>query len=202
MKHATKTHTPGANFPAVAKTSVLKRLKISSIVMKPAYLLLLTLASIFLAEGLITTLLPLVPPYIYDEVRYMELRLIGSVLPMLPPLTIYEGVFVDVFFLIVIILPAVYFFFLRPLKKHMRLRRIMEENQERLIFELKEEKARVRTLTGLLPICASCKMIKDDQGRWKSVEKYIEEHSNAEFSHSICPKCGEKLYPEFFKVKK
>ncbi len=57
--------------------------------------------------------------------------------------------------------------------------------------------AKVRTLTGLLPICASCKKIRDDKGYWNRIEHYISEHSEAEFSHSICPECLGTLYPDF-----
>jgi len=50
----------------------------------------------------------------------------------------------------------------------------------------------------MLPICASCKKIRDDQGYWQQVESYIIQHSEAQFSHSICPECARKLYPEFY----
>lgn len=53
----------------------------------------------------------------------------------------------------------------------------------------------IKTLTGLLPICSQCKMIRDDEGSWRQVEAYVQEHSDAEFSHSICPDCIERLYP-------
>ncbi len=62
--------------------------------------------------------------------------------------------------------------------------------------ELRKKEAEVKTLKGLLPICASCKEIRDDRGYWHQIESYIRDHSEAEFSHSICPKCAEKLYPE------
>ena len=55
----------------------------------------------------------------------------------------------------------------------------------------------IKTLQGILPICANCKKIRDDEGYWKQVEIYIEEHSNAEFTHGICPECMKKLYPEY-----
>ena len=71
-----------------------------------------------------------------------------------------------------------------------------EEERERLITELQDVIAKVRTLSGLLPICSSCKKIRDDQGYWKQIESYISEHSNAEFSHSVCPECARKLYPD------
>ncbi len=54
----------------------------------------------------------------------------------------------------------------------------------------------IKTLRGLLPICASCKNIRDDNGYWKKIETYIEEHSQAEFSHDVCSDCAKELYPE------
>lgn len=74
-----------------------------------------------------------------------------------------------------------------------------EENQRKLVDELRKALAEVKTLSGMLPICASCKKIRDDKGYWKQIEEYIRDHSEAEFSHGICPECAEKLYPEFFK---
>ena len=62
------------------------------------------------------------------------------------------------------------------------------------ITELKQTIARVKTLGGLLPICANCKKIRDDKGYWNQLEGYIQDHSEAEFTHGICPECIEKLY--------
>lgn len=62
--------------------------------------------------------------------------------------------------------------------------------------KLQEALSEVKTLSGLLPICASCKKIRDDRGYWEQIEVYIEDHSNAAFSHGICPECVRKLYPE------
>ena len=62
--------------------------------------------------------------------------------------------------------------------------------------QLRESLAQVKELSGLIPICASCKNIRDDKGYWNQIESYISEHSMAEFSHSICPTCIEDLYPE------
>ena len=56
---------------------------------------------------------------------------------------------------------------------------------------------KVNTLSGLLPIGASCKKIRDDKGYWNQIEMYIQGHSEAEFSHGICPDCARRLYPEF-----
>ena len=78
-------------------------------------------------------------------------------------------------------------------------RKETEAKRERLIVELRDALAKINTLRGLIPICASCKKIRDDQGFWNSIEKYIMEHSEAEFSHGICPDCAKKLYPEYYK---
>ncbi|MCL7486915.1 MAG: cache domain-containing protein [Desulfobulbaceae bacterium] len=63
--------------------------------------------------------------------------------------------------------------------------------------DLEEALSKVKLLSGFLPICASCKKIRDDKGYWNQIESYIRQHSEAEFSHSICPDCAEKLYPKF-----
>jgi DNA repair exonuclease SbcCD ATPase subunit len=65
--------------------------------------------------------------------------------------------------------------------------------------ELQAMLAQIKTLRGLLPICASCKKIRDDDGYWQQIEVYIRDHSEAEFSHALCPDCSQKLYPEIHK---
>jgi len=75
----------------------------------------------------------------------------------------------------------------------------MEEEREKLIAELQESLIKVKTLRGLIPICASCKKIRDDTGYWSEVENYVSKYSDAVFSHGICPDCFEKLYPEQYK---
>lgn len=77
-------------------------------------------------------------------------------------------------------------------------RKRAEEEKAQLVANLTDALAQVKKLSGFLPICASCKKIRDDQGYWRQVEEYIREHSEAEFSHSICPECSKKLYPDFF----
>lgn len=72
-------------------------------------------------------------------------------------------------------------------------RRLAEEERERKIAELKDALARINALQGLLPICAWCRKIRDGNGRWKQLEEYIEEHTSAEFTHSICPECKQKM---------
>jgi PAS domain S-box-containing protein len=69
-------------------------------------------------------------------------------------------------------------------------RKRMEETLQKAFDQIK-------TLRGIVPICASCKKIRDDQGFWNQVEVYIRDHTEAEFSHSVCPECMKKLYPEF-----
>jgi len=64
--------------------------------------------------------------------------------------------------------------------------------QKRLIAQLEEALSKVKTLSGLLPICSACKKIRDDQGYWSQVEGYIQEHTDARFTHSYCPECARK----------
>jgi PAS domain S-box-containing protein len=77
-------------------------------------------------------------------------------------------------------------------------RKRAKEERERLVLELQEALAKIKTLRGLIPICASCKKIRDDEGYWNQLETYIQERSEAEFSHGLCPECAKNLYPEFF----
>jgi integral membrane sensor domain MASE1 len=72
-----------------------------------------------------------------------------------------------------------------------------EQGQERLLQELQGALAHVKTLSGLLPICSVCKKIRDDQGYWTQVERYISDHTDAQFSHGICPDCLQRVYPEY-----
>jgi two-component system sensor histidine kinase VicK len=71
-----------------------------------------------------------------------------------------------------------------------------EKEKEKLISDLQEALATINTLQGILPICASCKKVRDDKGNWKQIESYISEHSEAEFSHGYCPECGKKALEE------
>lgn len=71
-------------------------------------------------------------------------------------------------------------------------RKKLEQEREDLIKKLEESLREIKTLSGMLPICASCKKIRDDKGYWNSVEDYIRQHSDANFTHGICPECYEK----------
>ena len=77
-------------------------------------------------------------------------------------------------------------------------RRRIETEHEALIGELQHALAEVKRLGGLLPICASCKKIRTDEGYWEQVEVYIAERSDAQFSHGYCPDCARKLFPEYY----
>jgi len=81
--------------------------------------------------------------------------------------------------------------------RELAARKRADAARETLIQELPEALDRVKQLSGLLPICASCKKIRDDKGYWTQIEAYVRDHSEAEFSHGICPECEKKLYPEF-----
>jgi len=75
----------------------------------------------------------------------------------------------------------------------------VEEEKEKLILELQEALTNVKTLSGLLPICATCKNVRDDKGYWRRIEDYISAHSHTEFSHGICTDCARKLHPDWDK---
>ena len=77
---------------------------------------------------------------------------------------------------------------------------LKQENwaKEELIFNLQEALTEVKKLSGLLPICSSCKNIRNDEGYWQQIEDYIRGHSEADFTHGICNDCVKELYPEFY----
>jgi PAS domain S-box-containing protein len=81
-------------------------------------------------------------------------------------------------------------------KEDITARKQTEAERDKLIQDLQEALANVKSLSGLLPICASCKKIRDDKGYWSQVESYISQHSEATFTHGICPDCIKKLYPD------
>jgi DNA-binding NtrC family response regulator len=94
-------------------------------------------------------------------------------------------------------------------KAHAELEMLVAERTAELRKEIEERKqveealrhamSKIKTLSGLLPICASCKKIRDDEGSWIRIESYIKSHSDAEFTHGVCPECARKLYPEVFE---
>lgn len=96
-------------------------------------------------------------------------------------------------------------FYIYLLNRHKRNLEIQVANRTAELTEknteLEKALGEIRQLSGMLPICASCKKIRDDKGYWKQIEAYISEHTEAKFSHGICPECARKLYPELF-IKK
>jgi PAS domain S-box-containing protein len=77
-------------------------------------------------------------------------------------------------------------------------RKRSQQEREQLIHELQEAFAKIKVLSGFIPICASCKKIRDDQGYWNQLEAYIQSHTEAQFSHGICPDCATALYSDYF----
>lgn len=78
-------------------------------------------------------------------------------------------------------------------------RKRLEVERETLISELQEALDNIKILEKCLPICASCKQIRDDKGHWNEIESYIAKNAGTTFSHGICPECATKLYPDFFE---
>lgn len=70
----------------------------------------------------------------------------------------------------------------------------LEMERDRLLAELQEAMKEIKLLSGMIPICSQCKNIRSDEGYWKKIEDYIESHTDAIFTHSLCPHCSEKLY--------
>ena len=92
-------------------------------------------------------------------------------------------------------LGAVFNEMLASLQSNISRRVAVEGEQTKLIGELQEALTNVKLLSGLLPICSSCKKVRDDAGYWRQIEEYISRHSQAEFTHSVCPECMKRLYP-------
>jgi len=140
------------------------------LVNKPGYLLLITAGSIFVSEILIMT-----------------------VLRFVTPLSPFIEALMDAVLLSVTVFPVLYFFVFRLLNRHIAQRRLAEAEKDTLIAELHTALEEVKTLRGIIPICASCKKIRDDKGFWQQVEVYVSAHSEAMFSHGSCPECTEKI---------
>ncbi|MHC4887598.1 MAG: hypothetical protein ACYTGH_21175, partial [Planctomycetota bacterium] len=74
--------------------------------------------------------------------------------------------------------------------------RVEERERSQLIAQLQHALDEIQQLQGILPICAQCKMIRDESGAWNQMEAYVRDHSEATFSHTVCPTCAKKLYPD------
>ncbi len=151
---------------------------------------LLSLAIVFMALGVFTEIHFLYSNALIDSkpLRYPDfLHLLFFLLGFLTLCTIY---FIEKWESRVLLLANI------ALKKEMDERKRIEREREKLISELQMAMGEVKKLSGFLPICSSCKKIRDDEGYWNQIESYIRDHSEAEFSHSICPECVKKLYPD------
>ena len=74
----------------------------------------------------------------------------------------------------------------------------LQQALDKRIQDMEAALVQIKQMRGLLPICASCKKIRDDTGYWNQIELYIRDHSDVEFSHSICPPCAQELYPDIY----
>ena len=88
----------------------------------------------------------------------------------------------------------------RQLKQEIDDRMAIEKERERLIKELQLSLEKVKMLSGLLPICSSCKKIRDDKGYWNQIESYIRDHSEAEFTHGYCPECAKNIKSKLYET--
>jgi hypothetical protein len=140
---------------------------------RPSYLLLTTAGTIFVSEVLVM-----------------------MILKYLPPLASFQEAIFDAALLSITVFPSLYFFIFKPLNQHITQHRRAEAEKDSLIAELHKALDEVKTLRGIVPICSSCKKIRDDDGFWQQVEIYVSAHSDAMFSHGICPECVERLYPD------
>lgn len=85
-------------------------------------------------------------------------------------------------------------------RRFVELQNELIENREQLadkVVKLSSALEQIKTLRGIVPICSNCKKIRNDEGYWQQVEVYVRNHSEAEFTHGICPECAQALYPEF-----
>jgi hypothetical protein len=121
---------------------------------------------------------------------------IYAIAMFLPPVVVLALIEPGLFDDVGVVLMAIFLAFSLRLhaRAHDSLRQRLraEENQRTLLRELQASVAEVKVLTGILPICASCKRIRADGGKWEAVESYVRDHTNAEFSHGLCPDCAKR----------
>lgn len=89
----------------------------------------------------------------------------------------------------------------QSLENEIANRKLIQAEHEKLIAQLQDALAKIKTLRGMVPICSNCKKVRNDKGFWEQVEAYVSEHTEAEFSHGMCPDCIKKLYPEYYGKK-
>lgn len=142
---------------------------------KPGYLFAMTILTIFFSEALLMLFLSYFPSTSLFKVSLLDATLLS-----------------------IIIFPMLFLLVLRPMRIYLNQRTLMEKEREKIIIELQDALSQIKILKGLIPICTWCKKIREDNGYWKKIEFYIEEHSEAEFTHGICPTCAKNKFPECF----
>jgi hypothetical protein len=137
---------------------------------RPSYLLLTTASTIFISEIFIM-----------------------MVMKFLPPLSALPEAILDAALLILMVFPSLYFFVFKLQNQHIEQYRRADADKDILIGELHKTLEEVKTLRGIVPVCASCKKIRDDNGFWQQVDVYLSTYSDAMISHGCCPECAEKI---------
>jgi len=145
----------------------------SKLYSKPGILLLVAAGVIFMMEALVMFLLLL--------------------LPVLDPIT---AALIDAAMLTVVIFPILYLLVFRPMQEQINRRKSAEMEKDRVIEHLEEALAEVKTLQDIIPMCASCKKIRDDQGFWMQVDEYLSSHADILISHGLCADCAKELYSD------
>ena len=137
---------------------------------RPSYLLFTTASTIFISEILIMMLMK-----------------------FLPPLAALPEAILDAVLLILMVFPSLYFFVFKLQSQHIEQHRLAEVDKDILIAELHKALEEVKTLRGIVPVCASCKKIRDDNGFWQQVDVYLSTYSDAMISHGCCSECAERI---------
>ncbi|MBI5511682.1 MAG: hypothetical protein HY903_23240 [Deltaproteobacteria bacterium] len=141
--------------------------------------------------------------------RAEPLRLLGAVMTTifvveagimllfsrLPEVSPFAAALMDASLLTVMVFPIVFLTVVRPMGEELRRRRAAEEGLRQAVTDLQAAAREIKTLRGMLPICARCKKIRNGGGRWETIEGYIERHSEASFTHGMCPTCVAEMYP-------
>ena len=140
----------------------------------PFRLLLIVAASVALAEAMIM--------FIFSSFNFTSR---------------FQEAALDSILLLLFFIPVLYIFFYKPFRIDIKEREKAEIEKDAAIAKLESAIVEIKVLKGFIPICANCKKIRDDEGYWQHVEKYIRDRSEVEFSHAICPDCSKKLYPGF-----
>jgi len=149
---------------------------------------------------------PIYPQLFFILISMASLMTLYEVIKQVisPEITIWQSHIITIIFSTVFATITAYFIF----KKQYRLNNelinkknqseCLEKELKNTIEELQTTLSKVKTLSGMLPICSSCKNIRNDEGYWTQIESYIMEYSEADFSHGICPSCAAEMYPDIY----